>query len=287
MNNNVGNKLNSQAKSSLVLAKKKWLYRSTFYFVVSLISGFLPSLAICLLYCDYSVYFAMLLYWAGGLAFIISGIYAIICHLSNKEMNNTQRIAKLASFVVIAFLLIRFNVNLSGDFYTYNSACNQGRVFIKTIGDSLIKHATDNNSCLLPQEKWSDILLRWDKNISPYLFSVAGGCESNFAFNNNIAGININNLPDNMVVVFEADGNFNLSGGKELVFEKRAKDRLFLREKDVFIYIYFRDGTVAKYRMSDNAISIYDFRDDLFHGYTNASPYIPLQWCRRELKMGN
>jgi len=285
MNNHAEKKSDLDTTTWSNVSEKKKLCKSTIFFIVSLISGCVPILAVCIAFYRFDdndsiiEYIIMLAYNVGGGAFIISGIYAIVCALRTKEAKKISGIVKISTFLICAFLLIHFNVKFLSLFYKYQSAGNQGRQFIMAIGDEIMEYANNNNYHLPPAENWSDLLVHLDNDIYEDTFMVAGYFENNFAFNKYISGKKVDGLPHNIVVIFEADGNYNLSGGSELIREKRAKDKYFLRKKDIFIYVYFKDGTIAKYRIFDNAISIYDRNSQEFSPYTQKSPYLPLQWA--------
>jgi len=59
------------------------------------------------------------------------------------------------------------------------------------------------------------------------------------------------------VVLFEADGQMNLAGDANTMAKNRTKDMYWepYFPKDKFIYIYFFDKTIIKYRLRDGAVS--------------------------------
>jgi hypothetical protein len=104
--------------------------------------------------------------------------------------------------------------------------------------------------------------------------------ECNFAFNKNLSNLSTDNLDSNIVLLFESDGDLNLSGGPELISKERTKDKYFLFKRQRFIYILFVDGTIAKYRLHDGAISKYVPDENKFTQYykMGETPYSPLRW---------
>ncbi len=156
----------------------------------------------------------------------------------------------------------------------------------------------------LPQNSvWCNRLMEYymeEGLVKKYLFNIpqltqVGPIEYHFAFNKNLSLLSKKDLPGNLVLVFEADGEFNLSGGPELLKKKYAKDSFFSVE-NIYIYILFLDGTIAKYRLHDGAIAlakeaVYDVSDYSSFGYTyeeekafsnyykkGETPYSPLNW---------
>jgi len=153
----------------------------------------------------------------------------------------------------------------------------------------------------LPQRyEWCDSIIWYfeeENLVRRYYFNIPqlGTTEYHFAFNKNLSLLPKKGLPGNLVLVFEADGEFNLSGGPELLKKEHAKDKYFSAESR-YVYILFLDGTVAKYRMHDEAISlakkmVYEMFDYSDFGYTyeeekafseyhkkGETPYSPLKW---------
>ena len=187
-------------------------------------------------------------------------------------------ILKFILYLIVVLFLFKFYINQLSRYYNYQSANNSCFHSINIIGNSLLTYLKKSEFTIPPAVNWSDLLLQNNKNITEDIFWGTGNAKSAFAFNANIANMKINKLPDNTVVIFEADGDFNLSGGKELLLDKRAKDKYFLRKKDIFIYIYFVDSTIGRYRIADSAISLYDPDSDKFRSYTTDSPYASPVW---------
>ncbi len=99
-----------------------------------------------------------------------------------------------------------------------------------------------------------------------------------YALNNNLSNMSMNNISEYVVLVFEADGAFNQSGGEDLFLKKRKRDQYYVSKKELFSYIIFADGTIAKYRFSDDSISICSKISDDFSEYSKESKYLPLRW---------
>jgi hypothetical protein len=100
------------------------------------------------------------------------------------------------------------------------------------------------------------------------------------AYNENLSGMDYNSIPGETVLIFEAEGPWNLSGGPELLKPKRLKRKyigLFKETLDT-VLIAFVDGSVAKYRFTDKAIAVYDPNTEQFAPFTTNSKYLPLRW---------
>ena len=109
------------------------------------------------------------------------------------------------------------------------------------------------------------------------------------AYNAYLSGKAYDSIPRETVLLFEAEGPWNNSGGSELLKPKRLKDKylgIFDVQLDTAL-IAFMDGTVAKYRFSDGAIAIYDPNTrwlsgeagiEQFAAFTTKNKYVPLHW---------
>ena len=74
-------------------------------------------------------------------------------------------------------------------------------------------YANDNNDCLPDASQWTDLLIEQDILWPEYLEDG----QTRYAMNINASGMNLNNLPKDMVLLFEAKGPKNLCGGPELI----------------------------------------------------------------------
>ena len=129
---------------------------------------------------------------------------------------------------------------------------------------------------------WFECLLKYGTlhglNSIPFYSSDDG--KSGVVYNEQIG----NTIPEkskaNIVVVFEASHD-NKYRGMELLNRPIQKDRYFLFNWQRYRYVLFADGTIVKYRLSDQAVSIYDPNTDhMFSKYfkPDETPYSPLKW---------
>jgi hypothetical protein len=88
---------------------------------------------------------------------------------------------------------------------------------LKTVGKALQKYADNHNGYLPLADKWGDSLLEFDKTLSENKFKHPKIEGIIIAFNKNLGGKNIADIPRNTVLLFEAKGGWNVSGGEELI----------------------------------------------------------------------
>lgn len=97
---------------------------------------------------------------------------------------------------------------------------------LKKLGDALIQYAEDNSGYLPSAENWCDSLLKENPKLTRENFKhpqadylgLRGDCQ--FAFNKKLSGMKLSDISDDVVLIFEADGDWNLNGTDEL-FKKR------------------------------------------------------------------
>jgi hypothetical protein len=107
-----------------------------------------------------------------------------------------------------------------------------------------LKSYADNHNGLLPDaNSWCDDLLKNDPNLTRESFKnpdpKMGSAECGFAFNENLSGKPIADIPKKVVLLFEASGKWNLSGSQDLL--DRQKD------KSKYIKISLVDTNMADY----------------------------------------
>ncbi|MHC4386307.1 MAG: hypothetical protein ACYTEU_00870 [Planctomycetota bacterium] len=96
-------------------------------------------------------------------------------------------------------------------YYCYQVTFRGGE--LKGLATALMSYADDNNGCLPDATKWCDVLIEEDWLYPEY---VVNG-QVKHAMNINASGMKVHELPEDMVLLFEAKGPKNLSGGPELI----------------------------------------------------------------------
>lgn len=144
---------------------------------------------------------------------------------------------KKTMYTIMIAALIIFIVT-SGVLYFFYSAFIHKYRIDKPIGISIaLTLYADDYEVLPPFDKWCDTLIE-EADCGPGHFQSAikpqdGIC--GYALNENLEGLKFSELPDKTVLVFEAVGPWNQSGGPELA-------RKWNRKKN---YVVFVDGSIA------------------------------------------
>ncbi len=214
---------------------------------------------------------------------IVLGVIAIIEILKNWKAETVMAILELLGLLLAGILLIAFILGrISASRLTRSITANTLTTVRNT--KSLINRYSQMRNHMPLSEHWCNSLIEYDPAINERSFGIAQlrNVVCILAFNKNLSNVTMDDLQgkDNVVLIFEADGELNLSGGPELISKERTKDKYFLFGRQKFIYVLFVDGTIAKYRLRDGSVALYDSDKDEFKDWIEAgqTPYSPLRW---------
>lgn len=253
-----------------------WKIRISKTWICILVSGlFMYSQFLCLI--NGMDRQSLALYSVSGLilifplaSFIVLSIWHIIIDIRKKMF------VGLVELLVLFFLVIFF-VGLAGShidkFKSRNTITHTGFTCIRTISMRL-KYYPSEALNFPDANYWNNIF-----GFFPDTWTYYSKPEYHFAFNRNLSNLSKDETKGEAVMVFEAEGQANLSGGAELIIGDRPKDKYF-KKKDRFIYIAYVDGTIARYRLRDKAVALYDGEKEEFSGFykSGETPYSPLRW---------
>ena len=148
----------------------------------------------------------------------------------------------LFSVLIVLISALAIPSGIAGEFYAGAKARTKlvKMANLQKVGSELLKYAKSNNDKLPLSENWCDSLAQYNPEITRLLLKHSADespeqkNECRFAFNKNLSGCDINNISSNVILVFEADGKWNLSGTSELL---QKEDRgVFLLNGYIRIY---------------------------------------------------
>lgn len=121
-----------------------------------------------------------------------------------------------------------------------------GEFNLKLLGQEVIDYARSKEGILPNSNGWCDLLMKHNASLTKDNFThprakqlgFKGECQ--FAFNRNIFGMNISDIASNTVVLYEADGPWNLCGTEELLATR-------LYRKSDHVSMFLKDGTIVDY----------------------------------------
>jgi hypothetical protein len=120
---------------------------------------------------------------------------------------------------------------------------------LEKLGEEIKEYAKNNDGYLPVANKWCDLLMEHNKNLSRDNFSCPvsekEGCS--YAFNRNLDGHRLTDIPGLVVLLYDADEGWNLSGGAELLAKRHQRNGtniLFIDGTPLFI----SDGMLDYYK---------------------------------------
>lgn len=203
---------------------------------------------------------------AGGILIVISILFAAVSlmlgiialfviavnHKQSKGYVHAIAGILISSPFVLMFLLGMVVARLRAE----REKANTGLYNLRVLEQALLKYAKDNNGFLPNADNWCDELLRNNPDLKtdnfkfpkPERYNLKGDCQ--FAFNRNLSGKRLKDIPGNVVLLFEADGDWNLNGTSELLQTRY--------EKNGYITMLFVDKSIADYWYDMKAIKKFD-----------------------------
>ena len=160
--------------------------------------------------------------------FVISIAAIIVITCGRDKLKGFWRI------ILALFLVIPLNLVLGSSLYVARVRAerrktNTGLYNLRLLGNTLTEYAKSNSGYLPNAEKWCDLLMEQNGNLTRANFkhpkSERRGLkeECHFAFNRNLSGMRLTDIHDNVVLIFEADGDWNLNGAAELLGTRSRK----------------------------------------------------------------
>jgi hypothetical protein len=137
------------------------------------------------------------------------------------------------------------------DMKNYTTLYNMG-----LLDEALKKYAQSHNGILPDANSWCDSLMNQDPTLTaenfrhpqPDLLKLKGRCH--IAFNSNLSGRSLGDVPGDVVLLFEADGGWNLNGTGLLLTSPYGEKR--------FVRILFVDGSTANYWYDQKGVRKFD-----------------------------
>lgn len=126
-------------------------------------------------------------------------------------------------------------------------------VHLRELGHAIIAYSEGNDGYLPVANKWCDLLMQDDNGLPEDIFKCprAEESRSNYAFNDRLSGLRLEDVPSDLVLLFEASGGWNLSGGPEslaLRHKSGGGQNIFGRG---ICNILFTNGDVRHYRVEN------------------------------------
>jgi hypothetical protein len=225
--------------------KKNALKTSKIMIILSLLCGGISTLCFCLSLISYrnfylpadSIWYYLLV--AGVFLYLPTVLFGIGAIVLSFNAGINCGITRLIIFMIstVIFVTIALNTHHS-TLETYKKNV-LGEISLKQLYKATLDYANEHDGYLPIADKWCDLLISNDK-ISKEIFKNKADQEGicSFAFNKNISGLKLSELPKNTVLLFRASGDWNLTGTAES-FKKTC-------EENGEVGLMFIDGTFGK-----------------------------------------
>lgn len=117
---------------------------------------------------------------------------------------------------------------------------------LSELADVLKNYTEKHNGCLPQSEAWCDTLMAFDSRLArehfqhprAKAFNLSGECH--IAFNSQVSGMAMAVIPSDTVLLFEANGPWNLQGDQLLLMQGY--------QKDGYAYVLLANYEIVKYR---------------------------------------
>ena len=135
---------------------------------------------------------------------------------------------------------------------------HNSRYFIGEVGREMLLYA-ERNKVFPDKDQWCDNMLHENQSLESRYFSSGDGQNKycKMAFNEKLSNLKFDEASPGAILLIEATGPWNFSGGGDLINANRDRDQYY-SDRDKFVFLFFVDSKLAKYRLRDGAIAFYE-----------------------------
>ncbi len=228
------------------------LRRSTIYTVSTVLIAYFAVLSMFLAVHFHTI-FSTGLFLIMLVAFLL-GLMTFAVILCSGEILKIFGIAKLFLLLLSAFVVIK-TFNYTTEQIRYKSGPAYISDQLVKLWKSIEAYSDDHDGYLPTAEKWCDLLIDYDKSLSKKDFKTLSYGDQHweciFAFNKNLDGLRLADVPNNVVALFEAYGKWNQTGGTE---EMMKGDNEF----GIYRQVLLVDGTIYRYNLREERVEKFD-----------------------------
>jgi len=182
----------------------------------------------------------------------ILSILAICIITIRRRVLKGYLYAILALILAAPFIILDYGIELQVKVREKQKKEYTALYNMELLATELKKYAQSNDGNLPNAENWCDVLMAQNPELTTdnfrhpmaELLSLKGKCH--IAFNSNLGGKRLSKISPDTVLLFEADGDFNLNGTAPLLRSRYNPKR--------FIRMLFVDGSTAEYWYKEKAI---------------------------------
>lgn len=202
-----------------------------------------------------------------GLAFVLGLISLCLIYSTKKPLKGTlYAVISIAFGAPIAAAMLIGPPMVAGieEVRSENNMAITANESMVQLGKAIIAYAQNHDGHLPDANRWCDLIMEYKKDLKKDSFKhpLLENWECNFAYNKNLSGLKLSEIPNDVVLLFEANGGWNLNGDAELVKKVHG-------QREWFIGVLFIDGAFGKYSFDQERVDGFHL-DKPFHR--------PLRW---------
>ncbi len=178
---------------------------------------------------------------------LILGVMALVKAKGNRGTTGGSGIA-LAGIIVSAIFLLMIPIFVAMLLPAFAAAKQKAQTINclnneKQLAIAVRMYSADHTNQLPPAATWCDALQSYVGSEKPFLCPAGDrGKRCSYAFNAKLGGLDESKIAPDTVMIFESDGNWNASGGSDLMIGKPRHSRLYV--------VALADGSVQQIRES-------------------------------------
>ena len=187
------------------------------------------------------------LYWQGFLAipslllFTLAPLFGVITLVlvivKHKKLKGWSY--PIGAIFILGFLSIWLIPSISCAMQRHMSkVCTSN---LQKLGMAITEYARKHNGYLPAANRWCDLLIESDRSLSKDTFKCPAAKEGicNYAFNESLENLRLADVPRDVVLLYEANGDWNLKGGPELLELRHSGGKI--------CFTLFANGSVGSY----------------------------------------
>ena len=196
----------------------------TFALMAILVMNYLPKH----LHRDTCVFYRrVILYGVLGpsIASVTLGALFLIWEKVDLTSRKTKKMSLILTAMTVAAIVVSVWVAQREFFLprirsiSYRMLCGQN---LKNLGEAIFAYADENDGMFPTGSQWCDLLLEHtDVSEEDFICGDSFWPVFSYAFNKNLDGMRVRDVPPDTVLLFEIEGGRNVSGGPELMFFDR------------------------------------------------------------------
>jgi len=185
-----------------------------------LVFSFSALLFVFIDFTDSHVALLKIAFWFSCMTFVI-WLAVMVLFLCGRATRRTVMYALLA--LICAMPVLAFGVSAKVCIWTRNmkERSNTTRCNMRMLRAALLGYAATHDNMLPDANDWGTLLMKFDSSLSESDFKHPRFPEISITYNSKLSEMELSEIPDDVVLFFEAEGGLNLSGGQQLINANR------------------------------------------------------------------